>query len=278
MKNTFLATLIAMLFALSFVSCDKDDDPKHVLYADSIVNALPFKIALNIDQWFVNLNESEGKDFFKIKPDDQGVVMLNADIAYKGGEFRKDSMIVVKDYPLVPVNKEIDKGSSTIYSVNYYIITEEVFRDIIAKMKEQGIEPEKYDENIFNHVGKVFGYYNYKNTSSYDIRITDPISATIKRGEDVSIHNDDGMRLHVGKNSKYVMPLDCTLYFADKETSYSLEVSGFEWEVSDFQSFTEGLDITDTFYFIFTDELLESIKSFMADKNVFPVETEFPKE
>ena len=27
MKNTFLATLIAMLFALSFVSCDKADNP-----------------------------------------------------------------------------------------------------------------------------------------------------------------------------------------------------------------------------------------------------------
>lgn len=277
MKNTFLATILAMLFALSFVSCDKDDDTKQVLYADSIVNALPFNIALNIDQWFVYLNSSEGKDFFKNTSNEDGVVMLNADLAYKGGEYFKDSMIVIKNYPLTPVNKKIDQGS-TVYSVNYYTFTEEVFLDIIAKMKEQGIKPQKFDENVFKHIGKVFDYYNYKNTSSYDIMIADPISATIKSGDNVTIHKDNGMGLYDGKNSKYVMPLDCTLYFADKETSYSLEVSGFEWEVSDYQSKKEGLDITDTFYFIFTDELLESIKSFMADKNVFPIETEFPKE
>ncbi len=277
MKNTFLATLIAMLFALSFVSCDKDDETKHVLNSDSIVNALPFNIALNIEQWFVYLNSSEGEILYKKKSNADGVVMLNADLAYKGSGFEMDSMIVVKDYPLSPVNKRIDVGS-TVYSVNYYTITEEVFRDIIAKMREQGIEPKKYDKDIFNHVGKVFSYFNYKNTSSYDIKFTTPISATIKSGDNISIRNDDGMNLRDGKHSKYVMPLDCTLYFTNKEKSYSLKVSGFEWEVSDYQSIKEDLDITDTFYFKFTDTLLESIKTFMADKNVFPVETEFPKE
>ena len=277
MKNIFSTTLVAMLFALSFASCDKGDDEKHVLHQDSIVNALPFGIALNIDQWFVYLNESEGKDFYKKQADADGVVMLNADLAYKGSESRKDSMIVVKDYPLTPVNKRIDKGS-TVYSVNYYTITEEVFRDIIAKMKAQGISPKKYDEDVFNHVGKVFQYYNYNNTSSYDIRITDPISATIKSGDNVSIHKDDGMNLYVGKNSKDVMKLNCTLYYTDKEKSYSLEISGFEWEITDAQSVKEELNIKDTFYFVFTDTLLESIKSFMAVNGVYPLETEFPKE
>lgn len=273
MKNTFLATLIAMLFALSFVSCEKDDDPKHVLYADSIVNALPFKIALNIDQWFVYLNESEGKDFSKIKPDDQGVVMLNADIAYKGGEFRKDSMIVVKDYPLVPVNKEIDKGSSTIYSVNYYIITEEVFRDIIAKMKEQGIEPEKYDEGIFTHTEYTFQVYNYANKSSFDIKLGDPFSTVIRRNENADIEINDG------QNPKKTT-LDCVIYYGDagNGTAYSLEVRGYNWSAADEKSVKEGYNTTVTHYFVFTDELLESIKSFMAEKNVFPQETEFPKE
>ena len=278
MKNTFLTTLIAIFFALSLTSCDKDDEPKRVFYIDSLVNALPFNIELNVDQQIFYLRPSEKMECYKLVTMVNGVPMLNADFAYKGGAYQnKDSMIVVKDYPFIPIKKAFE-SDDCIDSVNYYTFTEEVFRDIIAKMKAKGIAPTKYDYEYFSHIGKVFGYFIYKNTSSYDIRITDPISATIKSGENVSIRKDDGMRLHNSKNSQCVMPLDCTLYFADKETSYSLEVSGFEWEVSDYQSFTEGLNTTDTFYFVFTDELLESIKSFMAEKNVFPQETEFPKE
>jgi hypothetical protein len=278
MKHTFLATLIAMLFALSFVACDKGDEPKQMLHSDTIVNALPFDIALNIDQWFVYLKAYEGTDFHKIKPDDKGVVMLNADLAYRGEYDRKDSMIVVKDYPLIPVNKEIDGGGSKIYSVNYYTITEEVFRDIIVKMKERRIEPTKYDYDYFAHIGKVFKYNNYKNTSSYDISFQEPISETIVRNENVDSPINDNLFMCKGQQYPHALLLNCTLYYTDHINSYSLEISDYIWDASDYQSDTDGLNTTETFYFVFTDKLLESIKSCMAEKNVFPQEVEFSKE
>ncbi len=268
-----------MLFALSFVSCDKDVNPKHIFYVDTLVNALPFNIELNVDQQIFYLRPSEKMECYKLVTMVNGVPMLNADFAYKGGAYQnKDSMIVVKDYPFIPIKKAFE-SDDCIDSVNYYTFTEEIFRDIIAKMKEQGIEPTKYDYDYFSHMGKVFSFYNFKNTSSFDIRFPESFSATIDRTYNVTIpFGDCNVYICDGKNSNYVWLMNCTLYYTDGNTSYSLQLSDFEWEISDYQTFKEGMDITNTLYFVFTEELLESMKSFMAEKNVFPQETEFPKE
>ena len=272
MKNTFLATLIAMLLALSFVSCDKDDEPGNVLQADTIVNATSFNIALNIDQTRYYLKPSGKMACFNLTPDANGVATLNADIAYKGGETVMDSMIVVKDYPLKTDIKKINNGNN-VYSVNYYTITEDILHDIIAKMKTKGIEPKTFDEDIFIHTEFTFQVYNYANNSSYDIKLGDLFSTIILRNSNSNIKVDDGQQ---PKKTK----LNCIIYYGDASTgtAYSLEVSGFDWTVSDEKSVKEGYNTIENYYFIFTDKLLENIKSFMAEKNVFPQETEFPKE
>ncbi len=261
-----------MLFALSFVSCDKDDDPKSVLNADSLVNDLPFNIALNIDQTRYYLKPSERKRCFNLSPDDTGFAMLNADLAYKGGEHFLDSMIVVKDYPMPVVIKQIDNGS-IVYSVNYYKLTEDVFRDIIDKMKAQGIAPKAFNNDVFNHTELTFQVYNYENNSSYDIKLGEPFSTTLLRNGNANIELFDGQQ-------PKKTTLDCVIIYGDAAngTAYSLEVCGFSWPVTDEKSFKEGYNTTETYYFKFTDKLLENIKEFMADKGVYPVETEFPKE
>ena len=261
-----------MLFALSFVSCDKEDDSKQVLYADTLVNECPFNIALNIDQTRYYLKASGKMVCFNLSPDDNGVATLSADLAYKGGESVMDSMIVVKDYPLTTNIKKVSIGNS-VYYVNYYTITEEVLSDIVAKMKAKGIAPKTFNEDVFIHTEFTFQVFNYANKSSYDIKLGDPFSSILLRNSSSDIKVDNGQL-----QKKTI--LDCVIYYGDASngTAYSLEVSGFDWSVFDEKTVKEGYNTTEFHYFVFTDKLLESIKEFMADKGVFPQEVEFPKE
>jgi len=274
MKNTILTSLIAMLIALSLVSCDKDDEPKKVLQADTLANACPFIVRLNVNQHFYALDPTNNIDCTGLITVVDGVPMLNADIAWKGTYLQMDSMIVVKDYQFVPTNKQLDQDAIN-YSVTYYTITEEVLRDIIAKMKGKGIEPKAFDEDFFSHKGKVYEYNRYENTSSYDIVLDAPISVTIRKNANTQ---SDFVKGGVQDNKK--ITLNCTLYYGDAEagTAFSLNIRDFDWSVFDATDVKADMERTVTYHFKFTDALLESIKTFMADKNVFPVETEFPKE
>lgn len=272
MKKSLLYFVIAMLFALSFVSCDKDDEPSKVFNADTLVNECPFFLSLNVNQAFYGLEPSEKVDCYEAMSNVDGVPMLNADIAWaKNGKM--DSMIVVKDYPLAPVTKRVKIGDVS-YSVNYYTITEEVFRDIIAKMKIQGIESKAYDDDFFTHKGKVYEYNRYENISSYDIKFDAPISITIRNGE---TKQAPFVR---GEQDTKRLTLNCTLYYGDLKsgTAQSLNIHDFDWSEIDSSVDKKDMVTTAIHYFTFNDVILESIKEFMAEKGVTPVETTFPTE
>lgn len=272
MKNIIYISIVTIIFAVSFVSCEMDDaNPKKVLYCDSIVNELPFNIALNVNQAKYYVNSGQKCEFFNLETTDEGTVLLNADFAYKGGTgIRKDSMIVVKNYLLSPINKIIEVGN-IVYSINYYTFTEDVFRDIIAKMHSIGYEPQVFDLDFFDHTEFMLYVYTYKNTSSYDIKLDAPFSTILRQQEAADINIEKGQKVKT-------TILNCVIYFGDIKngTAKSLKVSDFKWNVSEETSSKVAYTTTNYQFFNFTDTLLDKIISFMAAKNVFPEECDFP--
>ena len=153
MKNTFLATLIAMLFALSFVSCDnKDDNPW--TYRDRFY-------VKNISSYFLAF-DGESRRFFKYDQDTEfglDELWIAKDkwtingISIKYGPFGvnpsvKDSILELKDYTLYPSRHETVKNDTIHleYRDHHYEFTDSVLRDMKDSMKVKGILPKVVEE------------------------------------------------------------------------------------------------------------------------------------
>ncbi len=153
MKHTFLATLIAMLFALSFVSCDKDDEPwayRDRFYVNNLSSYyLRFK-GLYPSIIPHDCEVEYGLDEMNIAPD-VWVIMNGHSIQWgplDNNSTVKDSILELKDYTLYPSRHETVKNDTIHleYRDHHYEFTDSVLRDMKDSMKVKGILPKVVEE------------------------------------------------------------------------------------------------------------------------------------
>ena len=152
MKNTFLATLIAMLFALSFVSCDnKDDEPW--TYRDRFYVDNQSSYFLAFDGYFRKNIPHDYETEYGLEELNIASEVWKISVPIKWGPLDdnstvKDSILELKDYAFYPTRHEIVKDDTVymVYHDHHYIFTDSVLRDMKDSMKVKGILPKVVEE------------------------------------------------------------------------------------------------------------------------------------
>ena len=151
MKNIILATFIAILFALSFVSCDKADNPwgerDRFFVQNQSSKFLAFEGA-SCRFFLYNKIYEFGLEELNIANDKW---VMGGDLSIRWGSFDSmttDSILALKNYVFYPTRHETVKDDTVhmMYYDHYYIFTDSVLRDMKSIMKIKGILPQKVEE------------------------------------------------------------------------------------------------------------------------------------
>ena len=142
MKHTFLATILAMLFALSFVSCDKDDETTITRDLCLYVNASKYDIVFGKPQSIV-IHSGKQLEIDGFNKQSLDTMYMNVKLFY--GDMATDNgyIISIEDYawPTTALDEEIIEG--VLMRTHKFEFTDALLDDIIAKMATKGISPQK---------------------------------------------------------------------------------------------------------------------------------------
>jgi hypothetical protein len=151
MKNIIFATFIAILFALSFVSCDKDDEPwtfRDRFYVD---NQSSYSLAF--DGYFRKIIPHDYETEYGLEELNIASEVWVISVPIKWGSLDdnssvKDSILELKNYALYPTRHEIVKNDTIHmeYRDHHYVFTDSVLRDMKDSMRVKGILPQKVEE------------------------------------------------------------------------------------------------------------------------------------
>ena len=142
MKNTFLATFIAMLFALSFVSCEKDDKIVNVRDLFLYTNNSQYDIVFGRPQE-ISLHRGKSLEIDGFNTQSLDTMYMNVNLFYGDMAADEGYIISIENYawPATTLEEEINK--SVLTRTHKFEFTDALLDDIIAKMSAKGISPEK---------------------------------------------------------------------------------------------------------------------------------------
>ena len=142
MNNTFLATLIAMFFALSFVSCDKDDETTITRDLCLYVNASKYDIVFGKPQSIV-IHSGKQLEIDGFNKQSLDTMYMNLNLYY--GDMTEDDgeIIKIEGYAWPSATVEEAKDNGILTRTHRFEFTDILLNDIKAKMAEKGIKPEK---------------------------------------------------------------------------------------------------------------------------------------
>ena len=155
MKNTILTSLLAILFALSFVSCDKDDETwtqRDRFYVD---NQSSYSLAFD-GSFYKNIPHDfkveYGLDELNIA---SNVWVISVPIKWgllDDNTSTNDSILELKNYAFYPSRHETIKNDTIhmVYYNHYYEFTDSVLCNMKDSMKVKGILPQK----VVSEIGK----------------------------------------------------------------------------------------------------------------------------
>ena len=151
MKKIFITPLIAILFALSFVSCDKDDEPwtsRDRFYVD---NQSSYSLAF--DGYFRKNIPHDYETEYGLEELNIASEVWVISVPIKWGPLDntsadKDSILNLKNYAFYPTRHEIVKNDTIHmeYRDHHYVFTDSVLRDMKDSMKVKGILPKAVEE------------------------------------------------------------------------------------------------------------------------------------
>lgn len=142
MKNTILASLIVAFLALSFVSCDKDDETIRTRDLCLYVNASNHDIVFGKPQSII-IHSGRQLEIDGFNKQSLDTMYMNLNLYYGDMANVDGEIIKIEGYAWPASSVEEVKGNGILTRTHRFEFTDALLDDIKAKMAEKGINPEK---------------------------------------------------------------------------------------------------------------------------------------
>lgn len=142
MKNTILATICAMLFALSFAACDKDDETIRTRDLCLYVNTSKHDIVFGKPQSIV-IHSGRQLEIDGFNKQSLDTMYMNLNLYYGGMANVDGEIIKIEGYAWPASSVEEVKGNGILTRTHRFEFTDALLDDIKAKMAEKGFKPAK---------------------------------------------------------------------------------------------------------------------------------------
>ena len=142
MKNIIFATFIAILFALSFVSCDKADETTITRDLCLYVNASKYDIMFGKPQ-VISIHSGKQLEIDGFNKQSLDTMYMNLNLYYGDMANVDGEIIKIEGYAWPASSVEEVKGNGILTRTHRFEFTDALLDDIKVKMAEKGIKPEK---------------------------------------------------------------------------------------------------------------------------------------